>query len=59
MDLSNLLNYYGIFSSLLVGIISVVGTYVVNKYNSKQIIKIHTKICLLKESLGLSKHYLR
>lgn len=36
MDLSNLLNYYGIFSSLLVGIISVVGTYVVNKYNSKQ-----------------------
>lgn len=35
MDLSNLLNYYGIFSSLLVGIISVVGTYVVNKYDSK------------------------
>ena len=51
MDLSNLLNYYGIFSSLLVGIISVVGTYVVNKYNSKQNYKNSYKNMLIERKL--------
>lgn len=51
MDLSNLLNYYGIFSSLLVGIISVVGTYVVNKYNSKQNYKDSYKNMLIERKL--------